>query len=93
MATPVDNEQAFAAERIRAIVEPFPGRLEFAIRLAVICALTTLVVELEGDTFTQVFPEERGEFNCSDDYVVPTDPAAAGVKLDENRVSTAFAKK
>ncbi|EIF33438.1 putative membrane protein [Burkholderia sp. Ch1-1] len=46
MATPVDNEQAFAAERIRAIVEPFPGRLEFAIRLAVICALTTLVVEI-----------------------------------------------
>ena len=56
-------------------------------------ASCALVVELEGDTFTQVFPEERGEFNCSDDYVVPTDPAAAGVKLDENRVSTAFAKK
>ncbi|NPT35888.1 FUSC family protein [Paraburkholderia xenovorans] len=46
MATPVDNGRAFAAERIRAIVEPFPGRLEFAIRLAVICALTTLAVEI-----------------------------------------------
>src|ERR1700719_827969 len=33
------------AERLR-ILMPFPGRLEFAVRLALICALTTLVVEI-----------------------------------------------
>src|ERR1700722_3189170 len=32
-------------ERIGALLAPFPGRLEFAARLALICALTTLVVE------------------------------------------------
>jgi multidrug resistance protein MdtO len=29
-----------------ALLQPFPGRLEFAARLALICALTTLVVEV-----------------------------------------------
>src|SRR6516162_9690388 len=29
-----------------ALLRPFPGRLEFAVRLALICALTTLVVEI-----------------------------------------------
>ncbi|MGO9845202.1 MAG: FUSC family protein, partial [Methylocella sp.] len=33
------------AELLRLLM-PFPGRLEFAIRLALICALTTLVVEI-----------------------------------------------
>jgi multidrug resistance protein MdtO len=28
------------------LLMPFPGRLEFAVRLALICALTTLVVEI-----------------------------------------------
>ena len=56
-------------------------------------AKCSLVVELEGDQFKQVFPEERGQFNCSEDYVVPTDPAAVGVKLDDNRISTAFSKQ
>jgi multidrug resistance protein MdtO len=32
-------------EEIRALLAPFPGRLEFAVRLALICALTTLAVE------------------------------------------------
>jgi multidrug resistance protein MdtO len=33
-------------ERIGALLAPFPGRLEFAIRLALICALATLVAEI-----------------------------------------------
>src|SRR3984957_1567851 len=33
-------------ERIGALLAPFPGRLEFAIRLGLICALTTVVVEI-----------------------------------------------
>ena len=52
-----------------------------------------LVVELEGDTFSQVYPETKGEFNCSDDYVIETDPAASGVTLNEDRISTAFLKQ
>lgn len=52
-----------------------------------------LVVELEGDTFKQIFPETRGEFNCSDDYLVETDPSVAGVTLNEDRLATAFLKK
>jgi multidrug resistance protein MdtO len=32
-------------EGIGALLAPFPGRLEFAVRLALICALTTLVAE------------------------------------------------
>jgi multidrug resistance protein MdtO len=33
------------AEMLRLLM-PFPGRLEFTVRLALICALTTLVVEI-----------------------------------------------
>ncbi len=33
-------------EGLGALLAPFPGRLEFAARLALICALTTLVVEI-----------------------------------------------
>jgi multidrug resistance protein MdtO len=32
-------------ERIAPLLGPFPGRLEFAVRMALICALTTLVAE------------------------------------------------
>jgi multidrug resistance protein MdtO len=46
MATPADKQRHPAMERIRAILEPFPGRLGFAIRLALMCALTTLVAEI-----------------------------------------------
>ena len=51
-----------------------------------------LAVELEGDTFKQVFPEEKGTFNCDESYIVDTDPAASGVTLNEDRISTAFLK-
>lgn len=52
-----------------------------------------LVVELQGDTFEQVFPETKGEFHCNEDYVLETDPAASGVTLNEDRLSTAFLKQ
>ncbi|MDN4172159.1 ABC transporter substrate-binding protein [Nocardioides sp. SOB77] len=51
-----------------------------------------LVVELQGDAFEQVFPAEKGEFSCDEAYVVETDPAASGVTLNEDRISTAFLK-
>ena len=52
-----------------------------------------LVVELTGDTYKQVFPEKRGEFDCDESKLVEVDPTKDGVTLDANRVSTKFAKK
>src|SRR5271167_3761650 len=46
MAPAVDERRESVLEGIRALLAPFPGRLEFAVRLALTCALTTLVVEL-----------------------------------------------
>ncbi len=40
-----ESREGRFAELLRLLM-PFPGRLEFAIRLALICALTTLVVEI-----------------------------------------------
>jgi multidrug resistance protein MdtO len=40
----LESREGRLAELLRLM--PFPGRLEFAIRLALICALTTLVVEI-----------------------------------------------
>src|ERR1700730_10723326 len=46
MATRVlEAREGRLAELLRLLM-PFPGRLEFAVRLALICALTTLVVEI-----------------------------------------------
>jgi len=41
----LETREGRLAELLRLLM-PFPGRLEFAIRLALICALTTLVVEI-----------------------------------------------
>jgi multidrug resistance protein MdtO len=46
MATAADKQRGPFVERIGALLAPFPGRLEFAVRLALICALTTLVAEI-----------------------------------------------
>ena len=46
MAPAADNRSGSIFEGMGALLAPFPGRLEFATRLAVICALTTLVVEI-----------------------------------------------
>jgi multidrug resistance protein MdtO len=46
MAPPVSERPESAFEGIGALLAPFPGRLEFAARLALICALATLVAEI-----------------------------------------------
>src|ERR1700742_4880983 len=43
--TAIERPQS-SLKKIDALLAPFPGRLEFAVRLALICALTTLVVEI-----------------------------------------------
>jgi multidrug resistance protein MdtO len=45
MAAHVDSFRQQLGERL-ALLRPFPGRLEFSCRLALACALTTLVVEI-----------------------------------------------
>jgi len=45
MAPPADNTRARMGD-LWPLLAPYPGRLEFALRLAVVCALTTLVVEI-----------------------------------------------
>jgi multidrug resistance protein MdtO len=46
MATPASKRHPLAARWLPALHAVFPGRLEFAARLALICALITLVVEI-----------------------------------------------
>jgi multidrug resistance protein MdtO len=46
MAPLADNSARSRAVRLLRLLAPFPGRLEFAVRLALICALTTLVAEI-----------------------------------------------
>ena len=46
MATPANKRRPPAARWLPALLAMSPGRLEFAARLALICALTTLVVEI-----------------------------------------------
>ena len=41
----LESREGRFAELLR-LLKPFPGRLEFAVRLALICALTALVVEI-----------------------------------------------
>ena len=49
MALPAVEIRQPQARRLIELMAPFPGRVEFALRLAVICALTTLVVEIYQD--------------------------------------------
>jgi multidrug resistance protein MdtO len=50
MAPPVSDRRPagliWSPRRFATLLAPFPGRLEFAARLALICALTTLMVEI-----------------------------------------------
>jgi multidrug resistance protein MdtO len=46
MAKPANKRRSELVSSILELLAPSPGRLEFATRLAVICALTTLVVEI-----------------------------------------------
>jgi multidrug resistance protein MdtO len=46
MAPPADERPASTAAAFGALLAPFPGRLAFAARLALVCALTTLVAQI-----------------------------------------------
>src|SRR5208337_3790471 len=46
MARHADSGRAPFLSSLGALLAPFPGRLDFAVRLALICALTVLVVEI-----------------------------------------------
>src|SRR3984957_21159171 len=46
MAPVAGERHGSVFEDIGALLAPFPGRFEFAVRLALICALTTLVAEI-----------------------------------------------
>lgn len=46
MATPASSETPSRLGALAELLAPFPGRLEFAARLALMCALTTLVAEI-----------------------------------------------
>src|ERR1700733_4533896 len=46
MAPAADDRPGSVFEGMGALLAPFPGRLEFAARLALICAITTLVAEI-----------------------------------------------
>jgi multidrug resistance protein MdtO len=46
MALPANKQSHSGLAALPALLAPFPGRLEFAVRLALMCALTTLVVEI-----------------------------------------------
>src|ERR1700723_4428479 len=46
MAQPATERSESFLERFGALLAPFPGRLEFAVRLALICALAILVAEI-----------------------------------------------
>ena len=46
MATLALKSRAGQLEQLSRLLEPFPGRLEFAARVAAICALTALIVEI-----------------------------------------------
>src|ERR1700733_706682 len=45
MAPAADERRPSFLDEVGGLLAPFPGRLEFAARLALMCALTTLVVE------------------------------------------------
>ncbi len=43
---PARERRGLSVAGVLRLLEPFPGRLEFAIRLAVLCALTVLCAEI-----------------------------------------------
>lgn len=49
-----------------------------------------LMVKLTGTKYEQVYPKTIGEYECSDDIVLETDPKTWGTKLNEDRVATTF---
>lgn len=47
-------------------------------------------MRLEGSTWTQVSPGEKGEFTCDKSSVLPMDPAISGITLDKDRMFSGF---
>jgi len=52
-----------------------------------------MLVQLEGDTWKQIYPETRGEFSCDKANVIPMDPKISGINLDENRQFASFVQQ
>lgn len=52
-----------------------------------------LLVQLKGSEWKQIAPASAGEFSCDPANVVEIDPGLSGVKLNEDRISTAFLKQ
>ena len=46
MALPANDRHRPFLEGIGVLLAPYPGRLEFAVRLALICAIATLIAEI-----------------------------------------------
>lgn len=44
-----------------------------------------MLVRLDGDSWSQTYPETRGEFSCDPENVIPMDPAISGITIDSNR--------
>ncbi|NLU84154.1 ABC transporter substrate-binding protein [Rhodococcus sp. HNM0569] len=49
-----------------------------------------LMVALEGGEYTQAFPEKKAEFDCSDEYLIKTEPSTWGTELGPDRISTKY---
>jgi hypothetical protein len=49
-----------------------------------------MLVELNGGTWEQVFPEKRGEFSCDPANVIDMDPAISGITLTKDRKFESF---
>ena len=50
----------------------------------------TMLVELNGGTWEQVYPETKGEFACDPANVIDMDPAISGIEINEDRTFKAF---
>ncbi|WP_067797987.1 ABC transporter substrate-binding protein [Actinomadura formosensis] len=50
----------------------------------------SLMVKLNKTKYEQVYPKNVGEFDCSDEYLVKTDPKSWGTKLNDDRIATKF---
>ena len=53
-------------------------------------AQCSLMVTLKGDKYSQAFPDKAGEFQCSPEYVIKTNPSTWNTELNEDRLSTKY---
>ncbi|WP_030175353.1 ABC transporter substrate-binding protein [Spirillospora albida] len=49
-----------------------------------------LMVKLTGTKYEQVFPKNRGEFECGAEFVIKTDPKNWGTELTDERIAKKF---